>query len=104
MLKTLADGYRVSQLLGRSWHPLEAFHDATLGNARALGLDALGRLAPGFEADVVVLANAANAPLRRRLAGARTLAERLFAYMILGDERDVARTYVAGRPAYCGAG
>ena len=104
MLKTLADGYRVSQLLGRSWHPLEAFHDATLGNARALGLDALGRLAPGFEADVVVLANAANAPLRRRLAGARTLAERLFAYMILGDERDVARTYVAGRPAYRGAG
>ena len=104
MLKTLADGYRVSQLLGRSWHPLDAVHDATLGNARALGLDILGRLAPGFEADVVVLANAANAPLRRRLAQARTLAERLFAYMMLGDERDVARTYVAGRPAYRSAG
>ena len=104
MLKTLADGYRVSQLLGTGWRPLDAFHDLTLGNARALGLDTLGRLAPGFEADVVVLANAANAPLRRRLAQARTLADRLFAYMMLGDERDVARTYVAGRPAYRNAG
>ena len=104
MLKTLADGYRVSQLLGTSWHPFDAFHDATLGNARALGLDRLGRLAPGFEADVVVLANTANAPLRRRLAQAHTLADRLFAYLMLGDERDVARTYVAGRLVHRNAG
>ncbi len=98
MLKTLADGYRVCQLKGQSWHPLDAFHAITLGNAIALGVDdRIGRLAPGFEADVVVLEPSANPALARRLAQADTLAERLFAYMMLGDERDVERTYVAGQ-------
>ena len=98
MLKTLADGYRVCQLKGQSWHPLDAFHAITLGNAIALGVDdRIGRLAPGFEADVVVLEPSANPGLARRLAQADTLAERLFAYMMLGDERDVERTYVAGQ-------
>ena len=97
MLKTLADGYRVCQLKGQSWHPLDAFHAITLGNAIALGVDdRIGRLAPGFEADVVVLKPSANLALARRLTQADTLAERLFAYMMLGDERDIERTYVAG--------
>ena len=98
MLKTLADGYRVCQLKGQSWHPLDAFHAITLGNAIALGVDdRIGRLAPGFEADVVVLKPSANLALARRLTQADTLAERLFAYMMLGDERDIERTYVAGQ-------
>ena len=98
MLKTLADGYRVRQLKGQSWHPFDAFHAITLGNAIALGVDdRIGRLAPGFEADVVVLEPSDNPALARRLAQADTLAERLFAYMMLGDERDVERTYVAGQ-------
>ena len=98
MLKTLADGYRVCQLKGQSWHPLDAFHAITLGNAIALGVDdRIGRLAPGFEADVVVLKPSANLALAHRLTQADTLAERLFAYMMLGDERDIERTYVAGQ-------
>ena len=101
MLRTLADGYRVCQLQGDSWHPLDALRTATLGNAQALGLDGeIGRLAPGHEADVTVLRAPANGPLRHRLATARTLEERTFAWMMLGDERCVARTYVAGRLAY----
>ena len=98
MLKTLADGYRVCQLKGQSWHPFDAFHAITLGNAITLGVDdRIGRLAPGFEADVVVLEPSANPALARRLTQADTLAERLFAYMMLGDERDIERTYVAGQ-------
>ena len=98
MLKTLADGYRVCQLKGQSWHPFDAFHAITLGNAIALGVDdRIGRLVPGFEADVVVLEPSDNPALARRLTQADTLAERLFAYMMLGDERDIERTYVAGQ-------
>ena len=101
MLRVLADGYRVCQLKGFGWDPFDAFHAITLGNAAALALDdRLGRLAPGYEADVVVLDGRRNPALRERLAGAKTLAERLFAFMMLGDERDVARTYVAGRVAW----
>lgn len=98
MLRTLADGYRVCQLQGHSWHPLRALRAATLGNAQALGLDGqVGRLAAGHEADVTVLRALGNGPLQRRLAAAQTLEERAFAWIMLGDERNVARTYVAGR-------
>jgi guanine deaminase len=38
--------------------------------------------------------------LKRRLAYAKTGAERLFAFAMLGDDRAVARTYVAGELAY----
>ena len=105
MLKTLADGYRVCQLQGMSWRPLDAFHAITLGNAQALALDdRIGRLAPGYEADVVVLNARRNPALSRRLERADTLQERLFAYMMLGDERDIERTYVGGRLAWRQAG
>ena len=101
MLSTVADGYKVAQLGGRSWHPLEAFHAITLGNASALGLaDRIGRLAPGYEADVVVLGTPDHTTLGQRLARTDDLEERLFAYAMLGDERAVARTYVDGRLAY----
>jgi guanine deaminase len=38
--------------------------------------------------------------LARRLAHATSLDDRLFALAILGDDRAVARTYIAGAQAY----
>ncbi|HRO16398.1 MAG TPA: guanine deaminase, partial [Paracoccus sp. (in: a-proteobacteria)] len=38
MLTTLNEGYKVLQLRGQNLHPLAAFHWATRGNARALGM------------------------------------------------------------------
>ena len=65
-----------------------------------LGLgDRIGGLRPGQEADFVLLDPAATPLLARRIAGA-DLHDRLFALQILGDDRAVARTYVAGRLAH----
>ena len=53
-------------------------------------------LAEGQEADFVVLDDAATPLMARRTAGA-SLADRLFALQVLGDDRAVRRTYVLGR-------
>ena len=102
MLRTLSEGYKVMQLQGQSWHPLEALYAITLGNARALGLDReIGSLEPGKFADLVVLEPLASPQLETRLQGTRpgstSLTDRLFALLMLADDRNVARTYVAGR-------
>ncbi|MEG3148952.1 guanine deaminase [Sphingomonas sp. ZT3P38] len=100
LLATLGEAYKVGQLRGQSLDPFRALHLATAGGARALGLgDRIGGLQPGQEADFVVLDCAATPLLARRTAGA-SLAERLFALQILGDDRAIARTYVAGRCAW----
>ena len=43
MLRTAAEAYKVVQLRGQHWSALEAFYAITLGNARALGLEARDR-------------------------------------------------------------
>ncbi|MFO1014965.1 MAG: guanine deaminase [Caulobacteraceae bacterium] len=98
---TAAEAYKVCQMHGHTLAPLKAFYLATLGGARALGLaDKIGNLTPGSEGDFLVLDLAATPLLGRRLAAARTLEERLFALMILADDRAVEATYVAGVPVH----
>lgn len=77
--------------------PFRALWLATGGSARLLHIDGkVGMLAEGQEADFVVLDDAATPLMARRTAGA-TLAERLFALQVLGDDRAVKQTYVLGR-------
>jgi guanine deaminase len=100
MLRTMADAYKVAQMRGQTLTALRAFYLATLGGARALRLDdRIGSFAPGNEADFIVLDPAATPLLARRMRAMKTLQERLFAWMILGDERAVRETYVLGQPA-----
>ncbi|MEM1231890.1 MAG: guanine deaminase [Pseudomonadota bacterium] len=98
MLTTLGEGYKVAQLGGYSWHPAQALHAATRGNAVALGLeDRIGQVAEGFDADLAVLRPAAGSVLEERMSFAENLTDKLFAYQLLGDESAVARCYVAGQ-------
>jgi len=97
MLRTMAEAYKVLQLQGQSLSALEALHAITRGNAVALGLDQLiGSFEPGREADVVVLDTGATRAMAHRLETVRDLAEELFVLVTLGDERNVAATYVMG--------
>jgi guanine deaminase len=98
LLRTMQEAYKVAQLQGQRLTALRAFYLATLGGAHALRLDdRIGSFRPGREADFIVLDPAATPLLARRAAAARNLEERLFAWMILGDERAVRETYVMGR-------
>jgi guanine deaminase len=100
-LRTLGDAYKVARLRGARLHPAQALWLATWGVAAALRLEnRIGNLAPGMEADLVVLDPQATPELELRTGHAPDLADTLFALTALGDERAVRATYVAGRLAH----
>ena len=98
MLRTASEAYKVLQLRGQNLPALQAFYMLTLGNARALSLHRnIGALEPGHDADIVVLdARATPAMAHRMELIAGNLSEELFVLMMLGDDRAVRATYVAG--------
>ncbi|AQZ50491.1 Guanine deaminase [Martelella mediterranea DSM 17316] len=100
MLKTMDEAYKIQQLRGERLTPLESFFHMTRGNAEALGLaDRIGTLEPGTDADIVVLDARATPAMALKMEAASTLAEELFLLQTLGDDRAIAETYIAGRPA-----
>jgi len=77
--------------------PLRSFYLGTLAGAAALGIDdVIGNFLLGKEADFIVLDPNATPLLGRRMAVAQTLEERLFIWLMLGDDRAVKQTYVLG--------
>ena len=106
MLQTISDAYKIAQLQGQSLSPFKALFLATLGGARALSLDdKIGAFDVGKEADFIVLDMQAT-PLmafRNPIPTANSLdelAEKIFAMMILGDDRAIQATYIAAELAY----
>lgn len=98
MLQTLSEAYKISQLKGNSLCPLRSFYMATLGNAKSLGLeDQIGSFKAGNEADFIVLDYEATDLMQLKQSRCNTLREKLFAMIILGDDRAVSHTYVAGK-------
>ena len=105
LLATMSEACKVAQLLRHPIDAIEAFFLATLGGARALALDhKIGTLAPGWEADMVVLDPNATPLLRFRNRHAQSIGETLAVLATLADDRVVRATYVAGKLAYARAG
>jgi guanine deaminase len=106
MLQTMSDAYKMMQLQGQSLSVFKAFYLATLGAAKALAIDdKVGNFAVGKEADFIVLDFQATPLMALRNPNPQAqsladLAEKAFAMMILGDDRAVKATYIAGELAY----
>ena len=97
----LSEAYKVMQLQKTCLTAFEAFYLATLGGAHSLGLDnCIGNFAAGKEADFVVLEPTATPLQQLRYDNSRTLAEKLFVMIALGDDRTIYRTYIDGRLVY----
>jgi len=98
LLRTASEAYKVLHLQDQALPASRALYLATLGAAEALYLDdKLGNLEPGKEADFVVLDPAGSRLSERRTRVASSIDETLFAITMLGDDRHVAATYVAGK-------
>jgi len=102
ILQTLSEAYKIQQMQGETLSPREGFYQATLGGAQALHLaDKIGSLLPGYEADFIILDWAATPLQTLRQSHAKTLDERLFALMMMGDDRNIVATYVMGKCVWC---
>jgi guanine deaminase len=102
---TMRAAYEVAQRRGAALAPVELWWLATAGAARALWLeDRIGNLAPGLEADFVLLDLAATPILRHRVERTRDIREVLFAAIVLGDDRAVAETWSGGRCVHARSG
>jgi len=99
MLRTMASAYEIAQLRGTALHPAQLWWLATAGSAAALGLEGrIGSLAPGKEADLIVLDLESTPAIAQRARNAETLWEALFPTIMMGDDRAIAATWVNGRP------
>jgi guanine deaminase len=104
MVRTFGDAYKVQALRGVRLTAWKALHAATRGGAQALGLDhEIGSFEPGRLADLTVWDWAVGPVAQRRDSLVRHPHERLFAWMTLGDERNLVETYVAGTVRYARA-
>ena len=98
MLHTMAAAYEVAQLRGEALHPAALMWLATVGSARALRVeDRIGTIAPGMEADLVVLDLESTPAIAQAVARAGTLWEALFPTIMMGDDRAVSAVWVGGR-------
>jgi guanine deaminase len=101
MLQNLSDAYKVLQLNHQPLSAREGLYLATLGGARALKIDAyVGNFEVGKEADFIVINPAAKPLTAQRMANATHIDERLFALMILGDDRHISATFIMGEAVF----
>jgi guanine deaminase len=99
MLATMGVAHQIAQLGGHPLTPAQSLWLATRGGARALGMeDRIGSIAPGLEADLVVL-DTGHSPLTRlRMRHCRGVEDVLFMLMTLGDDRAIREVYIMGEP------
>ena len=95
-----AAAYDIAQLRGQALHPAQLWWLATQGSARALHAEhEIGNIAPGMEADLVVVDLASTPAIAQATARAETLWQALFPTIMMGDDRAIRAVWIGGKPA-----
>jgi len=101
MLRVINEGYKVLQMSGQNLNAARALYLATLGGAKALGLDkVIGNFEAGKEADFVVVDPKATPLMSHRYALSSNFDQRLFATLMMGDDRAIKETRIMGSLAH----
>jgi guanine deaminase len=101
ILATLNEAYKAAQLNGNALTGSQAFYIATRGTANAMYIDnKVGSIAPGMEADIIVLDMKSTPIIDYRMQFVQDIHEALFVQMTLGDDRALQSTYIAGKLQY----
>ena len=101
MLTTLSEAYKVQQLQSNPLSAHQGLYQITLGNAQSLLLDdKIGNFMPNKEADFVVIDMGGTELLARRMTQTKSLDEQLLVLMMLGDDRVIEETIIAGVSRY----
>ncbi len=104
MLRTMAAAYEVAQLRGTALHPSQLWWLATQGSARALRADTkIGNIAKGMEADLTIIDLASTPAIAQASARAQDIWQGLFPTIMLGDDRAIRATWIAGKNTARGA-
>ena len=99
MLKTMDEAYKILQLQGQRFSPIESFYQITLGNAQALSLEnKIGTFGIESDADITVLDAKATSAMKIRMETVKNITEELFVLQTMGDDRSVAQVYIKGKP------
>ena len=97
MINTLDASYKIQQFLNFSLNPFHSFYWATLGNAKALGLEKeIGSFQKGCFADIVVMNTSNDLVSKTRMRTCKSLAEELFVLQTLGGIHSIKAVYIAG--------
>lgn len=97
MLHTIGEAFKVASLNNESFGAFEGFYMASLGNAKHLGMDGeMGSIKVGNWADFIIIDPEATPLLEARQEISESTEDALFALAILGDDRAIKATYVAG--------
>ena len=101
MLTTLSEAYKVQQLQSNPLSAHQGLYQITLGNAQSLLLDdKIGNFMPNKEADFVVIDMGGTDLMERRMTQTKSLDEQLFVLMMLGGDRVIEETIIAGVSRY----
>jgi guanine deaminase len=97
ILLTLNEAYKAAELNNYRLTSGHAYYLATRGTAQAMYIeDKVGSIAPGMEADIIVLNMKSTSIIEYRMQFVKDIHEALFIQMTLGDDRAVRATYIGG--------
>ena len=100
-LRTMGEAYKIGELCGNSLRAADAYFLATRGAAESMHLeDKIGSIAPGMEADLVVLDLKSTPLIEFRMKFCKSIDEVLAVQMTMADDRATRAVYIAGKLAY----